>query len=324
VHDPSDEALERGARLFDEGAFFEAHEAWEERWLVETDPTRRRGLQGLIQVAAGFHKLLVTGDADAASRLLAKGLAKLDASPEPIGGLEIAAFREETRECARALAEGRFDRAALPRLGTGNSLCPRAHLRSWAGMAAATKPPPAHAHSERLTPEVFWTARKKALLYAKYSTRSHSAAEELVDEALAAAFDASDSLWDLAAQPDLGGHLITIIRNKLPARQHQERRRTDEAWQAEAVDATTSRSPTLEERIDEAERQVETGRVLDDATALLQGAGHERPAQVLELWRDAVDEPVDQARTLRCTVAEVYRARELARRDIEKAKRRET
>jgi uncharacterized protein len=120
VHDPPDEALQRGALLFDEGAFFEAHEAWEHGWLAETDPTRRRCLQGLIQIAAGFHKLLVMGDADAASRLLAKGLAKLDACPVPTGGVEIAAFREGTRACARALAEGRLDRAAIPRLGTGS------------------------------------------------------------------------------------------------------------------------------------------------------------------------------------------------------------
>jgi predicted metal-dependent hydrolase len=120
VHDPSDQSLELGARLFDEGAFFEAHEAWEERWLAETDQTRRRLLQGLIQIAAAFHKLLVMGSADAASRLLAKGLAKLDACPAHIEGAEIAAFREGTRACATALAEGRFDRSAIPRLGKPN------------------------------------------------------------------------------------------------------------------------------------------------------------------------------------------------------------
>jgi predicted metal-dependent hydrolase len=42
-----DETFRRGARLFDAGAFFDAHEAWEERWRVETDPETRRFLHGL-------------------------------------------------------------------------------------------------------------------------------------------------------------------------------------------------------------------------------------------------------------------------------------
>src|SRR5689334_23240838 len=47
--------LEEGRTLFNEGRFFEAHERWEEAWLVETGPSKLR-LQGLIQIAAGFLK----------------------------------------------------------------------------------------------------------------------------------------------------------------------------------------------------------------------------------------------------------------------------
>ena len=118
MSDLSDESFERGARLFDAGAFFEAHEAWEQRWLDETDEMRRRWLQGLIQIAAAFHKLLMVGSANAAMRLLAKGIAKLEGCPESVAGLEIAAFREGVRACASGLAEGRFDRAAIPRLNS--------------------------------------------------------------------------------------------------------------------------------------------------------------------------------------------------------------
>jgi hypothetical protein len=117
LRDRYHEAVERGARLFDEGAFFEAHEAWEARWLRETDETRRRLLQGLIQVAAGFHKLLMIGSPDAALRLLTKGLAKLDACPASFAGVEIAPFRDGARACASALAAGNFDRVAIPKLG---------------------------------------------------------------------------------------------------------------------------------------------------------------------------------------------------------------
>jgi predicted metal-dependent hydrolase len=109
-----DDPFTRGARLFDLGEFFEAHESWEERWRVATDPTERDFLQGLIQVAAAFHKLLAMNSEEAASRLLAKGLTKLDRCPAHIQGMDLASFRERLRGCARDLAAGQFVRAAIP------------------------------------------------------------------------------------------------------------------------------------------------------------------------------------------------------------------
>jgi predicted metal-dependent hydrolase len=111
------DAFARGSRLFDAGEFFEAHEAWEERWRVATDKVERDFLQGLIQVAAAFHKLLEMKSADAASRLLAKGLAKLDAGPAYALQMDLAAFREGLRACASDLAAGQFVRAAIPTIG---------------------------------------------------------------------------------------------------------------------------------------------------------------------------------------------------------------
>ncbi len=110
------DAFLRGALLFDSGAFFEAHEAWEERWRVETDADSRRCLQGLIQVAAAFHKLVAKAP-DSASRLLARGLAKLDACPASGLGSDLSAFRERLRACAEALADPGFDRSTIPKIG---------------------------------------------------------------------------------------------------------------------------------------------------------------------------------------------------------------
>lgn len=113
-----DSAFVRGARRFDDGAFFDAHEAWEGRWRVATDEVERRFLQGLIQVAAALHKLLVMGGpAAAASRLFARALAKLDACPNDLGleqGFDLVAFRVAIHGCADALTAERFDRAAIP------------------------------------------------------------------------------------------------------------------------------------------------------------------------------------------------------------------
>ena len=99
----------RGASLFDRGEFFAAHEAWEELWRAETDVVRRRRLQGLIQIAAGFHKLIAMRSPESAVRLLERGLAKLD-------GAGLDAFSARVGACASAIAEGTFAPASVPRL----------------------------------------------------------------------------------------------------------------------------------------------------------------------------------------------------------------
>jgi predicted metal-dependent hydrolase len=45
-----------GIDLFNRGAFFEAHEAWEEIWR-STAPEPRTLFQGLVQVAAAMHQI---------------------------------------------------------------------------------------------------------------------------------------------------------------------------------------------------------------------------------------------------------------------------
>jgi hypothetical protein len=106
-----------GARLFDAGAFFEAHEAWEEHWRVEKDEVARRFLQGLIQIAAGFHKWTVMHDSASAARLLDKGLAKLIVSADATAEARLAPFKTRVRACAAALSLGHLDVATIPKLG---------------------------------------------------------------------------------------------------------------------------------------------------------------------------------------------------------------
>ena len=108
------ELVSEGARLFDDGRFFEAHEAWEARWLDETDDGRRLLLQGLIQIAAAFHKLVDKRAPEPAASLFAKGLAKLDRCALETAGVR---FREDVRACASALAERRFEARMIPKCG---------------------------------------------------------------------------------------------------------------------------------------------------------------------------------------------------------------
>ena len=49
-----DRRLMRGVAHFNAQEYFEAHEVWEELWLVAREP-EKTFLQGLIQVAAAFH-----------------------------------------------------------------------------------------------------------------------------------------------------------------------------------------------------------------------------------------------------------------------------
>lgn len=67
--------LLKGIEEFNKGAFFEAHDAWEELW-VETRGEERLFYQGLIHAAAGFYHLGNRNHRGACSQLT-KALLKL-------------------------------------------------------------------------------------------------------------------------------------------------------------------------------------------------------------------------------------------------------
>jgi uncharacterized protein len=100
-----DEKFERGLRHFNAREFFEAHEVWEEVWLVEAEP-EKTFLQGIIQVAAAFHHYR-RGNSDGAETLLAAGIVKITRFPANHRGLAIQELREEAKLWARALGEMR-------------------------------------------------------------------------------------------------------------------------------------------------------------------------------------------------------------------------
>jgi hypothetical protein len=107
------EGFLEGAKLFDAGAFWEAHEAWENRWRVESDDQTRRTLQGLIQIAAGFHKWIVMGAPESAVRLLEKGGAKIDSPPAE---LSLAEFRLQVEACGREIESGAAQPLKMPKI----------------------------------------------------------------------------------------------------------------------------------------------------------------------------------------------------------------
>jgi hypothetical protein len=92
----SDDAWARGLELFNAGAYFEAHEAWEDLWRdAARDSNQRLALQGLIQLSAALLKLQ-QGNERGARRLAARSVEKLERA-RLFRGLDLAALAATMR-----------------------------------------------------------------------------------------------------------------------------------------------------------------------------------------------------------------------------------
>jgi len=108
--------FEEGLAHFNAKKFFEAHEFWEEIWLVESEP-EKTFLQGLIQITAAFHHRQ-RGNPEGVELLLASGIVKLLRFPADHRGLAIGELRENAKRWARAVGIGDdLGEKALPKLG---------------------------------------------------------------------------------------------------------------------------------------------------------------------------------------------------------------
>jgi len=78
--------LQQGIICFNEGRYFDAHERWEDLWR-ESAGAPRIYYQGLVQVAVGLHHV-TSGNVVGGTRVLRRGLDKLEARPERYSGIE--------------------------------------------------------------------------------------------------------------------------------------------------------------------------------------------------------------------------------------------
>jgi predicted metal-dependent hydrolase len=115
-----EELLQLGIDLYNDGHYWNAHEAWEEVWL-ESERGMRNFYQGLIQVSAAF--VHVTRNRyPGGVKLLAEGIAKLERYPGEYMAVDLASFVEGARRCRERLLElgearvAEFDRALIPRI----------------------------------------------------------------------------------------------------------------------------------------------------------------------------------------------------------------
>jgi predicted metal-dependent hydrolase len=96
--------MHAGRACFNRGEFFEAHERWEAVWLGLAAP-ERGWVQGLIQIAAGLHKL-ARAEPRPGAALLRKGLAKLHGAPPRLDDVDIDAARAGAERLLEALDRG--------------------------------------------------------------------------------------------------------------------------------------------------------------------------------------------------------------------------
>lgn len=117
---PVKRALEEAACLFNEGLFFEVHEVLEAVWIAQGED-KRRLLQGLIQIAVGFHHL-ESNNLRGALSLLTEGVAKVKGAGPNRSGLELDRFLAQVEGARRSIeslgaeAFDRFDRQLIPQM----------------------------------------------------------------------------------------------------------------------------------------------------------------------------------------------------------------
>jgi len=117
-----------GVAHFNSLEFWEAHESWEELWLVaETD--LEQFLQGLIQLAAAYHHVR-RGTFRGAVRLFDAALRRLSAFPQRFCGIDRTAAENAARAhrewiAARIDSDERLGADEYPRLEPDDSPMPQ-------------------------------------------------------------------------------------------------------------------------------------------------------------------------------------------------------
>jgi len=102
---PTANFFEEGINLFNEGKFFECHEAWEALW-NRSSGDEKLFYQGLIQLAVAILHAQ-RGNLTGATSLYAKASAKLDHLPREHMNIALGELRDAVKEFVDAAVAGR-------------------------------------------------------------------------------------------------------------------------------------------------------------------------------------------------------------------------
>lgn len=100
-----DPRFSKALELFNSGAWYEAHDAFEELWHEQVDPNRRL-LQGILQIAVA-HVHLERGNTRGATILLGEGIGRLKPSLPSALGLDLQALHSASSVRLDALQNDR-------------------------------------------------------------------------------------------------------------------------------------------------------------------------------------------------------------------------
>ena len=112
--------FQKGAQLYAEGRYWDAHEAWEQVWRAREEGHTRQLLHGLIQVCAALYKVYDKRDVESATRLFLRAVNKLEELPDVVDDVPVDAFRRAAITCRDVLEHdqdnGTLKRDRIPRL----------------------------------------------------------------------------------------------------------------------------------------------------------------------------------------------------------------
>ncbi len=136
-------------------------------------------------------------------------------------------------------------------------------------------------------------------------TGSREQAEELADAVIVDGCDPLAAPWDPSEQPDLLRYAVGMMRRRLSAERKKQRVRQDPKNVA-TVAALGPRATDAAQGLEDAERQWRDDRLFRAARDRLSDPDR----LVLDLWRDDIDKPADQAARLGLPIEDIRRARE--------------
>jgi hypothetical protein len=120
---PEDEVLRRGADLFDNGSFWEAHEVWEEVWRRRAGQDDRDFLKGIIQGAAGMWHA-TQGNYKGAVSVIGRAVEYLAPYRPAREGIDVSALADALQDaieaCEAAMTTGEPPTLPTIRLGLGH------------------------------------------------------------------------------------------------------------------------------------------------------------------------------------------------------------